>query len=571
MSGTNLKDASSASKNKDNSNPKSGVTTCVLPECELKVLLIKELPSSGKKARGFVLDVTGKPTRGNEHVLQVISDHVDPTQLELKFPGTCVKGHPSTLPDAKMAKNPNRPNTAKACPTVDVSGPGTHVAQTNNMLIEVLPSIHVVKSDFAHADNMSFRMVLLKYLNPESMHPAVYRMQSMKCTGSGQYSALVEVFPRVEINGHFAFEYTPNKKPARKAHKDDDLPFLLEGSIGCNVDGQKWEIGGSTDSKTKGDKGDEFFKSGLKMLGGWLMKLTDMKDSNESPQIAGVKFKIESKVRLDLEAGAMASDSDYDIGAKGLVKLDCSPLIGAELHADIIDFIAKFNKVAAAIKRIREKIREGITTENFKAHGDLRIEITVGGEIKGNLTAKKDCGKLWESSGGIGGTVKIDFICVLNAEMEAKGGWLGFTAAMKSEIGGELGLGSADSKNGVKPCSVSGSVSFATVEVEAAPGAKKSSKVEVDGAIKFNGIALYGIVYVHMSGSLTTDKAAQSTKTSSKIKSQKTGKSHLDANGKLDGKWEGTLVLVDPWSWPPQESVALGQKSKAASLSAALT
>ena len=546
-----LNKANVAAANQGGGSTKTGVAPCALRACEPTSLTIQHLPDGrSTKTRGYVLNAAGKPTRGTDHVLEVLSDASTPTVLAIKFSGSCAHGKPSTSALSKDANKFVRYNTNAACPAVEVTGPGCIVVQPSPLHISVLP-------DTSRVDK-SFLGLIKHYLVPlpSEIRPAVYVVQSKKCGGNGKLAARIEVFPRVKVSGGVSLKYKPtNQHAISSKHADKDWPLVLEGAIECEVGGQKWKLGGQTTGpKGKDDISEEFLKNGQRAIRDWLKKLSDMNRPQRRNAVdPNVKFKIEwPSITFEVNAANKELNDSFSVECETKVKLVCEPLIGAEINIDILGFLLSVNQIGSVLKRIRKVIEEGYDSENLTAKGEIKFEFTVRGEIKGGLEASKQPAQPWEPEGTLGGTIGINLVAKISLEAAAKSRWV----EVQFGAGGSLELKGAE--KGSKTCDVGGELKFAAEEHVSADGKEKKNELGVQGVITFNGLAIYFIVYYEVSVNIISSESAQETKKNLRKKSESSEK---PGSAESKNKYEGLVVLCEPWEWPKKSSISSASKA----------
>jgi hypothetical protein len=501
---------------------KTGIAPCPLQACEPTSLTIQQLPDGrSAKERTYVLVAEGDPTRGADHVLQVLSDSSMPTVLKILVSGACANGKPSTSPHSKDASQRFRSNSTSACPAVAVDGPRCSVAQPSPVHIEVFPDTERI--------DKSFGGLIQHYLIPNAFHPAVYTVQAKKCGGNGKLAARVEVFPRIQVKGKLSLEYQPESKtkPGDKA-----WPLLLAGAIECQADGHEWKIGGNT---------DEFFPKAQRALRTWLNKLSTMNVPQPGVE-SNVKFEVQwPKIEFEASAANQAMEQAYAVDVESKFKLGCAPFIGAQIDIDILEFLCKSNALGTLLTRVRDEVKVGVNLgKNIVVKGEIKIGLAVTGEIAGGLEASKTLAQPWDYQGKIGGTIGVKLEAKIGAEVVAKTRWV----EVKFGAGGLLELKGAE--RDAKSCDVSGEVKLVAKKPDGSAEAKYGLALE--GAIKFNGAAIYFVAYYEVAV-----KAAESDSQRGKSKKLRGTSKDEEKPNILENKdkYEGVVVLCDPWSWPP--------------------
>ena len=523
---------------------KTGVAPCALRACEPTSLTIQQLPDGrSSKKRSYVLDATGKPTRGEDYVLEVLSDSSAPTVLAIKFSGACAHGKPSASPQSKDASQRFRSNSNDACPAVAVSGPRCSVTQPSPVHVEVFPDVERI--------DKSFSGLLQHYLIPSAFHPAVYTVQSKKCGGSGKLSARVEVFPRIEVKGKLSLEYKPTNQHHSKAkHGDDEWPLVLEGAIECKADGHEWKIGGkSAAKKGQDDVSEEFLKSGQRRISEWLKKLSEMNKKQRRSAADNLKFDIKwPKLEFEASCANVEMEDGYAVESETKIKLGCAPLIGAEIKIDILGFLLTANAIGVVLNRIRNIVEEGVESEHYQAKGKIIIALTVAGEIAGGVDAAKKLATPWETKGKIEGKIGLGLEAKIAAEASAN------ACGFEVRFGAGAALELKGAEQGSKTCDIGGEITFVAEEHKSANGAESKSQLGVEGAIKFNGLAIYYLVYFEASVNRVDSKSKQV----GGKRNRKEGKSDDEPkNLENTEKHEGIVPLCDPWEWPEKPSTSV--------------
>lgn len=373
----------------------------------------------------------------------------------------------------------------------------------------------------------SFGGLIQHYLIPNAFHPAVYTVQSKKCGGNGKLAARVEVFPRIEVKGKLSLEYQPESKtkPGNKA-----WPLSLEGAIECQADGHEWKIGGNS---------DEFMKSGQQALRKWLNKLSDL-NVPQPGNSSKVKFEIKwPKIEFEASSANLEMENDYAVDSESKFKLGCAPLVGTQIDIDILEFLSKTNALGVMLNRVRKEVAAGVKVGPVAVKGEIRIGLTVTGEIAGGLEASKKLSAAWEGAGTLGGTIGLGLEAKIGAEAVAKTRWI----EVKFGAGGKLELKGAE--RGSKTCDVGGEVKLVVAKADES-GASRHG-IQMEGVIKFNGAALYFVAYYEVAVKAAESNSKQGKKGSNRRNSKGEEKNILENKD----KYEGVVVLCEPWSWPP--------------------
>ena len=239
----------------------------------------------------------------------------------------------------------------------------------------------------------------------------------------------------------------------------------------------------------------------------------------------------------------MANDYAVDIESK--FKLGCTPLIGTQIDIDILEFLSKTNALGVMLNRVRKEVEAGVKVGPIVVKGEIKIGFTVKGEIAGGLEASKELSAAWKGAGTISGTIGLGLEAKIGAEVVAKTRWVEvkFGAGGKLELkGAERNLGE---EQGSKTCDVGGEVKL----VIAKAGASRHG-IQMEGAIKFNGAALYFVAYYEVAVKKAESKLDQDKKRGNRDNIDDDGSRNILEN---KNKYEGVVVLCEPWSWPPQK------------------
>ena len=188
-------------------------------------------------------------------------------------------------------------------------------------------------------------------------------------------------------------------------------------------------------------------------------------------------------------------------------------------------------------------MEEGVDTEYVSARGVVTIDFTVSGEIAGGIEATKKLAQPWETEGKIGGKIGLGLKAEIKAEAAAKSRWIEirFSAGAGAELRG--------AERESKTSDVSGEIKIAAEEFES--GGAKQSRMGVAGSIKFNGMAIYYLVYWEVSVSRVDSESGSEN---SKTRRKKTKNDEKPKNLDNKEKYEGVVVLCEPWEWPEKSS-----------------
>lgn len=488
------------------------------------------------KPRNFGLDLTLEPTRYEEHVLQVLSDTDSPTVVKLLFGGKCGYGSPSKDKVSTDHTRHYRSNSSRACPSVDINGPRADVEQPSPVHVAVFPDVERL--------DKSFSGFLQHYMVPSAFRPAVYTVQSKKCRGgNGRLSGKIEVFPRIEVTGKFEVGY--------QGTDQQELPFVFGGSIQCKADGHEWKIGGESGPAGKDKTADQFLKSCRAGMSALMKKLGEMNRAQRRKAAGKVKFDLKwPKASLSAKASNQEVEGQYNVDVESAITLALDPLIGAGIDIDLLGLLLTTSGFGIVLERIRKEIEDGVNKKYVSAKGQLIIDLTVEGEIGGDFTYTKAVAKKWTKDGKVDGKVGFKLRAGITAEAAAKAKYI----EIKFGAGALIELKGAERESDL--CQISG---------ELKPALDEQGKIGVEGAIKFNGMAIYYVAYIVVAvNKIPSKKGSKNDR-----ESRKMGNKDKEPLLEDKHKYEGVEVLIEPWEWPPQpkkddkaKAVAAGPEKK---------
>ncbi len=520
--------ASVVDTNKESAAPKKSSDVAL---CEVSSLTV----ACSHGARGMSLDVVGgKPTRyDKDYVLQVVSKADEPDEVTVKFAGTCGRGKPATK-----------------CPTVSIRGGKVNVNQPAELI--------KFRADAPNSqrEDVGFLAFLKNYLIPKDLVPQRYTIQTMKCSGTGAYKATVEAFPNFSWKGEVAFGYVQPESfdegvNAGKGFTSlkDQGKWELKGECKLKVGGSTWNFGASAKERE-----DHYFQGLKNAVGKVVPFLSDLAGDISKSSGKSSSLKIDwPNVALGGGVSLVEVKGKYNVDLEGEVALKMSPLIGATLSTDILDWIIR---VAAPgysefLLRIKHAAAEGGKTKYAEGKFVIGLLLDISGKVEGELKWTKQPGDAWLSgSGPKGGEVSASLGFSLTAKVAAEGR----VFFVEVKMGAELALKAAK-------------LEYDTIGIVGKlTGTTEAGEPGFAGQLIFTGAAIYYTYYMEVGV-----KAIESDDVKTKPKtSRKGGFDDFKKETSLAKKEEEQKKLVtlfESHTWPNEAAPTAKEPSKANALS----
>lgn len=506
-------------------------TSHVATECEIKSLTV----ACSHGGREMSLDVVGgKPNLyGTDYVLQVISKPSEPDEVTVKFTGECGRGKP----------------TAK-CPTVSIRGGKVNVNQPGELI--------KFRADppSSQREDVGFLAFLKNYLIPKDLVPQRYAIQTMNCTGTGAHKATVEAFPSCSWKGEVAFGYEQPESFDKKINSGkgftkltDQGKWVLKGECKLKVGGSTWNFGASAKERE-----DHYFPGLKNAVGKIVPFLSDLAGDISKGSGKSSSLKIDwPNIALGGGVSLVEVKGKYNVDLEGEVALKMSPLIGATLSTDILDWIIR---VAAPgysefLLRIKHAAAEGGKSKYAEGKFVIGLLLDISGKVEGELKWTKQPGDAWLSgSGPKGGEISASLGFKLTAKVAAEGR----VFFVEVKMGAELALQAA--KMEYDSIGIVGKLTGTTEAGE--PG--------FAGQLIFTGAAIYFTYYLEVGIKATeSDDAKKMGKTSRKGSDDDDLEEGTSVSKETE-KMKKLVTLFEPHTWPEKAAAKANEVPKPSAL-----
>ena len=461
---------STATNTESNSNVGDSCEACHRTTCEPTQVAITAI----KPDRKYTLDLSKPLPEGeSNYVLRVLAKSDAPRIIDISLKGNCKQGHGGRSPNSEDYDNNHRPNSDNFCPTAIISSNGVDVEQPSPIKVALKP-----KSQDAY--DGGFEGFIDKYLLPNTLTAARYPIRTHTCAGDGDQSGVVEVFPEAGWTGEITLGYEqPDEKLVNISNKNkfaEQGKYSHGGKIELKIDTETWTIGDE-----KSVKVDSPFSTITKVLDNILPFFSDLdsSDTKEVKRESSTSLHVDwPRVKFGGEIKAVELKNKPTIDLQGHICLGLDPLFGATIKVDVLNWLIRVTGTAYSglLIRIREKAEKGIKTDTLSGNAIIGIDLTVSGQIKGDLKWEIKPGEKWIAEKaeikagleiGLEGKVKVDAKILL----------------VKFTFGAGVHLGSDENSSAKVGCF--GSVQ--AVETEKGPG--------LQGKLDFTGAAIYYTYY----------------------------------------------------------------------------
>jgi type VI secretion system secreted protein VgrG len=371
----------------------------------------------GHADRQFVLDVfNGKPTQGQDYVLQVIADDKTPDKVHVSIQGQCYQ-HPSAKAECAGFKVIGPKGIKKYCQSTDI-----------NILSNPNESM---THDFVGF----FKEIFL----PKS-NPTIYMVESLSCIGKNIKTATIESFAPVEWDGEISVGYS------YETHKDSNFnqnqgwkklkvhgQWELDGSISVKRNSSTWKLG-ATGDKDGGHNKDHKLTKGI--FDGMQNFLSDIAPFFGKVKGSCVDAKITwPNLKLKGNVSNVESAKSYQVGYGGNIGISLDPLIGLEVDVNIFNLLLETatGGLGAFLVRIKKYVaQKGVSVGGVNVKAELEAVFKATGQIGGDLTWQKQIDKDWQVSGDANGKVGLSLDGTIKADAQV---FKLFSASASLEVG----------------------------------------------------------------------------------------------------------------------------------------
>jgi hypothetical protein len=197
------------------------------------------------------------------------------------------------------------------------------------------------------------------------------------------------------------------------------------------------------------------------------------------------------------------------------------------------------------LERIRAIIEDGVGGANGSVKGKLVLDLSVDGKIGGEFSFNKGLGAPWDKQGEVKGALGFAITAEIVAEAAARGRLVEMVFGKHKEVVARAGAG-LEVKGAERPSDVaSNETDVCKIEGVLTPAVDAQGKLVVDGAIKFNGLAVYYVAYIEAAVRKVPSQVGEAHEGAS------LGRDEDDAPViQNKHKHEGMVLICDPWEWP---------------------
>lgn len=483
------------------------------PVCELTKLT---LSCDHLGPRRYLLDgITSEPNVNDvDRAIQVISKKDEPDHIKVAFSGTCVHGNDQ-------------------CPSITISGGGT------DEIITASPHKFPVLSPEAGREVNSFTYFLRHYMVPslDALDHEIYTIKSNGCADMEPCEAKVHAFSTFKWGGSVSAGYKD---------QDGKQSWGFEGRLKGEIGNRDWKIEAGIGRNT-----DDFFPNIRSVIDDMLERLREI----TSARVKAIGGLTSENTAFDPEEITKSSitwpqvslggnvelqeiANSHSVGFGGELFLKMDPLIKADLKIDIIDWLViKKTPHRKFFRTVRDRVREGVGTNNVNASADLVVELSIEGGLEADLKWERAAGKRWRGEDSDkSAEMSTSLLIGLRGSVEV-------TARMfyvKAKAGVEIKLqGARKDSEGI------GAVMnfWATTA---------NDKPRLGGRVDFTGAAIYYAYYAEL-GSSETDTGDVSTAVKSgrdrraQMKDQTQPKKSAEINERVMSK---LVDIFKPNHWP---------------------
>ncbi|HPV48682.1 MAG TPA: hypothetical protein PLB14_03175 [Smithellaceae bacterium] len=338
-----------------------------VPECSITAFSLQ----CGHGDRGYVLDVLGgRPTDGARYLLQVVSEQNKFDEMTVNFAGNCGFGK-------------------RGCPAIKVNGGE-----------ETWKSPHQFKVKYKTTEMTDrFGLFIKRFLVPDldALVPEEYIISARGCSAGSARRATIHSFPPFKSWGKINFGYNPDKAKTKSGNAERFLDaWFLEGELGYYVGDSTWKF-------NKGRIEDYFPKLGAAAgsVARGIDALTSEAEEENKKYGKIVKVQLQSKVALGANVELLESKGDYDVDFGGKIEFKLDPLIGADVHVDILQLLIKRAPgISSFLTMVRERAAQGIGNNKVAAQAVVELNLIISGKAGASLAWQKKAKDKWLSIEG---------------------------------------------------------------------------------------------------------------------------------------------------------------------------
>ncbi len=472
----------------------------VIPECALTLFTVQ----CGHGKRGYVLDVLGgKPTDGARYLLQVVSEQNKFDEITVNFAGTCGYGK-------------------GGCPAIQINGGN-----------ETWKSPHQFKVKYKTTRMTDrFGLFVKRFLIPDSdaLVPEEYIISTRGCSSGSSRRATIHSFPPFKSWGKISFGYNPDAAKRKTGRMEGFLDaWFLEGELGYYIGDSTWKF-------KKGKIEDYFPKLGA--AAGSVVRgidaLTGAAEEENKKYGKIVKVQLKSKVSLGADVELLESRGYYDVDFGGKIDFKLDPLIGADVHVDILQvLIRRAPGISSFLTMVREKAAKGFDNKKVSASAIVELNLIISGQVAATLAWKKNAKDKWLSTEGdktAKRSVSLTVSLIGKVRAEAKIFYVKITVGVGFELKGARS----------KTEGIGGVMDLFATTAEGKPA--------VGGEFIFTGATIYYLYYAEVC-----------VEENPNIKDKKSGNSGVGRYGEETSaekvftrreEKSGSHVLLEPRTWP---------------------
>lgn len=340
----------------------------------------------GHGNRTFKLDgLSGKPTRKQDYVIQVIAGNTKPDKIKIQYQGQCKKG--------------------KNCPQLLITTPEKTYKQKPGELDVYSNNIAITK-DFIGF----FKQILI----PNS-EPHIYKVKPLTCNANDAHEVAIEAFAPIEWEGSVAVGYKFDTQKDSNFNQNQGWKklktkgeWILEGSISVKRNEEKWTLGADAEKEgshySKHMLTKQLFSHVQSFLDKIAAKLGSIKSDYGEIDITWPKLELNGKMK-NIEI-----PDKYQTDTKGHIKIDMNPLIGITAEAKILNwliFIASGTLFGKFLLKVKRAAAEGHKGKNVGAQADVNIILSAGMKIKGHVSWHKELQEPWKPKGEINDEIPL--------------------------------------------------------------------------------------------------------------------------------------------------------------------
>lgn len=444
-------------------------------------------------------------------VLDTLAGGKELEQLHIHSSGQCGYGRPASADDALIATLAVR-NSREYCPSVVVRGPGVEVVRPGELRLNLpAPSPPDPGSDLAG--------FFLHALLPANHH-LKYDISSWGCQGEpGGTLARVRVYNHQSWKASFSLGYRPGRE--KSALERTPGSWSWRGGLEARLGDYRWKksFGGDLN---RSEDGAQKLLPGLKAIFDQkLSLLMDLEKANCSLSIRWPEVSFRGSMSRREEKTGPGLEDEWDI------RLSLTPLLGAEFRVDILDFlINSAHPYGLILKRIRDRLDKGIGSEKAGVRAAIKLMLSAGGQVGGEVSWRKSPGSDGQCSGRIEAGLRFGG----EALVEAKG------AIFIVNMAGQVSLKARSAESAARLTEISGYLH----------AGHNNGEPEVTGGLYFNGLSVYYTLFVNIGVEELRD-SRPGDENAPLLMSRLPDQKEVKRNGQ-----KRLFTLLAPWRWPPE-------------------